>query len=240
MPIPEEKSYYKRGMRVRPRRIEIHVDGERAGPPDGERGDEGPALFHIVASHAEGQKQAEESIERSGQGHGDAVRSGKTVGGDGGTESAREKDADMREEEKRRPENGGADGEMVFEAIGGCSKDRPKLTAFVEARAAEAFVGVAVVLGEIEIVLDERSAGKGVVADAIAAHPRVQKWKRENPKEKKQALRFVRGVRGRFEILLVHERGTRRKPFLSSDTISTLGSSIMDTSPRHCEASGFI
>ena len=146
----------------------------------------------------------------------------------------------MREEKKRRPENSGADGEMVFEAIGGCSKDRPKLTAFVEARAAEAFVGVAVVLGEIEIVLDERSAGKGVVADAIAAHPRVQKWKRENPKEKKQALRFVRGVRGRFEILLVHERGTRRKPFLSSDTISTLGSSIMDTSPRHCEASGFI
>ncbi len=66
MPIPKEKSCYKRGMRVGPRRIEIHVDGERAGPPDGERGDEGPALFHIVASHAEGQKQAEESVERSG------------------------------------------------------------------------------------------------------------------------------------------------------------------------------
>ncbi len=173
MPIPKEKSDGESGMRMGPRRIEIHVDGERAGPPDGERGDEGPALFHIVASHAEGQKQAEESIERSGQGHGDAVRSGKTVGGDGGTERARKKDADVREEKKRRPENGGADGEMVFEVIGGRSKDGPELAAFVEAGAAEAFVGVAVVLGEIEIVLDERSTGKGVVADAIAAHPGI-------------------------------------------------------------------
>ena len=103
----------------------------------------------------------------------------------------------MREEKKRRPENSGADGEMVFEVISGCSKDRPKLTVLVEAGAAETFVGVAVVLGEIEIVLDERSAGKGVVSDAIAAHPRVQKWKRENPKEKKQALRFARAARRR-------------------------------------------
>ncbi len=103
----------------------------------------------------------------------------------------------MREEEKRCPENGGADSEMVFEVIGGCSKDGPELTAFVEAGAAEAFVSVTVVLGEIEIVLNERSAGKGVVADAIAAHPRVQKWQRENPKEKKQVLRFARAARRR-------------------------------------------
>src|SRR6266481_3697699 len=88
---------------------------------------------------------------------------------------------------------------MVFEVISGCSKDRPKLTVFVEAGAAETFVGVAVVLGEIEIVLDKRSTGKGVVADAIAAHPGVQKWKRENPKEKKQALRFARALRRRSE-----------------------------------------
>ena len=188
MPIPKEKSNGERGMRVGPGRIEIHVDRERAGPPDGERGDEGPAFLDIVASHAEGQKQAEESIERSGHGHGDAVRSGETVGGDGGTESAREKDADVREEKKRRPENSGADGEMVFEVIGGCSKGGPKLTAFVETGAAETFVGVAVVLGEIEIVLNERSTGKGVVADAVAAHPRVQKWKREQKEKKKQTL----------------------------------------------------
>src|SRR5258708_2920046 len=53
VPIPKEKSYYKRGMRVGPRRIEIHVDGERAGPPDGERGDEDQPHFHMMASHRE-------------------------------------------------------------------------------------------------------------------------------------------------------------------------------------------
>src|SRR3989449_629788 len=154
-------------------------------------GEEGPALFDILTREAEGQEQTEKSIESGGQGHGDAVRSGKTVGGDGGTKGAREKDADVREEEKRCPENRWADGEMVFEVIRSCSKDGPELTVFVEAGAAETLVGMAVVLGEIEIVLDERSAGKGVIADTIATHPGIQKWKREKKKKKKQALRFA-------------------------------------------------
>src|SRR5229473_4090101 len=93
VPIPKEKSDGESGMRMGPRGIEIHIDGQRAGPPDRERGDEGPAFFYIVASQAEGQKQAEKSVERGSQRHGDAVRSGKTVSGDGGTESARDKDA---------------------------------------------------------------------------------------------------------------------------------------------------
>ncbi len=191
MPIPKEESHDEGGMRVGPRRIEIHVNGKRASPPDREGGEEGPALFDILTREAEGQKQAEESIESGGQGHGDAVRSGKTVGGDGGTKGAREKDADVREEEKRCPQNGGPDGEMVFEVAGGSSKEGSGLVIFVEARPAKTFVGMAVVLGEIEIVLDERSAGKGVIADTIATHPGIQKWKREKKKKKKQALRFA-------------------------------------------------
>ena len=190
VPIPKEKSHGERGMRVGPGRIEIHVDGERASPPHGERGEQRPALFDIVAREAEGQKQTEKSVESGRQGHGDAVRSGKTIGGDGGTERAREKYADVRQEEKRRPENGGADGEMVFEVIGGRSKDGPELTALVEAGDAEAFVGVAVVLGEIEAVLDERGAGKSIIADAIAAHPRIQERQGEQKKKNEQPLRF--------------------------------------------------
>jgi hypothetical protein len=45
-----------------------------------------------------------------------------------------------------------------------------------------------VIFSEIEIVLNEWSAGKSVVADAITAHPRIQKRKREKKKKKKQAL----------------------------------------------------
>ncbi len=142
--------------------------------------------MHILAREAEGQEQAEKTVERSGESHGDAVGSGKTDGGDGGTEGASEKDA-------------GGFGLIIF----------------VKARPAETFVGQLIVPGEIKTVLNQRSAGKGVIADAIAAHPRVEKREREKKENQKQALRYTRGARGRCaEVWLVHERVTRRKPFL--------------------------
>ena len=70
---------------------------------------------------AEGQEQTEKTIEGGSERHGDAVRGGKSVGGNGGTEDARKKDAGMREEEKRHPENRRANGEMVVEVSGGRS-----------------------------------------------------------------------------------------------------------------------
>ena len=154
VPIPKKQSNGESRMRVGPRGIEIHVDGERTGPPDGERGEEGPAFRDILASEAEGEEQAEESIESRGEGHSDAVRGGKAVGGDGGTEGARKKDTGMREEKKRHPKNRGADGEMVFEVARGSTKVGPGLVIFVEARAAETFVGMLIVFGEIETVFD--------------------------------------------------------------------------------------
>ncbi len=154
VPIRKKQSNGESRMRVGPRRIEIHVDGERAGPPDGEGGEERPALCDILASEAEGQEQAEETIESGRQGHGDAVGSRETVGGDGGTQGVREKDTGMREEKKRHPKNRGADGEMVFEVAGGSTKVGPGLVIFVEARAAEAFVGMLIVFGEIKTVFD--------------------------------------------------------------------------------------
>ncbi len=128
----------------------------------------------------------------------------------------------MRDEEKRRPENRGADGEMVVEVAGGRSIFGFGLIIFVKARPAETFVGQLIVPGEIKTVLNQRSAGKGVIADAIAADPRIQKRKREKKEKKKQPLRSARAALGRCaEVLLVHERGTRRKPFLSPATIIT-------------------
>jgi hypothetical protein len=117
----------------------------------------------------------------------------------------------MREEEKRRPENRGANCEMVVEVAGGRSKIGFGLAVFVEARPAETIVGMLIVPGEIETVLNQRSASKGVVADAVAAHPGVKKGKREKKKKNEQALRFTRAAKRRgAEILLGHERGTRR------------------------------
>ena len=121
MPIREEKGDGEGGVRVGPRGIKIYIDRERTSPPDRERGKERPAFLHILPRQAEGQEQTEESIDGGGEAHGDRVRSGKSVGGNGGTEGARKKDAGMREEEKRRPENRRANGEMVVEVSGGRS-----------------------------------------------------------------------------------------------------------------------
>ena len=94
----------------------------------------------------------------------------------------------MREKEKGRPEDGGADGEMVVEEDGGGSKAGFGLVIVVEARAAETGVGVLVVFGEIETVFDQRGAGKSVVANAIAADPGIEEWERKKKENKKQAL----------------------------------------------------
>ncbi|PYU75318.1 MAG: hypothetical protein DMG49_03190 [Acidobacteria bacterium] len=81
---------------------------------------------------------------------------------------------------------------------------------------------MAVIFGEIEIVLDEWSTGKSVIANAITTHPGIEERQREKKKKSKQPLRSARVPRGRYaEVLLVHERGTRRKPFLSPATIIT-------------------
>src|SRR6266481_7816221 len=123
----------------------------------------------------------------------------------------------MREEKKRRPENRRSHGEMIFEVARGRSKIGPGLVAFVEARPAETFVGVLIVLGEIQTVLDQRSARESVVANAIATHPGIQKRKRAQEKKKKPALRFARAMRWRSaEILPIHERAIS---IPSADTI---------------------
>ena len=80
----------------------------------------------------------------------------------------------MREEEKRHPENRGANGEMVVEVAGGRSKIGFGLVVFVKVRLAETIIGMLIVPGEIETVLNQRSASKSVIAYTIAAHPRIQ------------------------------------------------------------------
>jgi len=93
---------------------------------------------------------------------------------------------------------------------------------FIKLRIAKTLVSVLIILGEIETVLNQRSASKGVVADAVAAHPRVEERQREKKKKNEQALRFTRAAKRRGAgLLLGHERGTRRKFLLSPAAILT-------------------
>src|ERR1700687_5671658 len=128
----------------------------------------------------------------------------------------------MREEEKRYPENRGANSEMVVQVAGGCPKVGFGLAEFVETPIAEAGVCGLVVLCEIETVLNHRSASKSVIAYTIAAHPGIEERQGEKKKKNEQALRFTRAGKRRWAgVLLGHERGTRRNLLLSPATIIT-------------------
>jgi hypothetical protein len=122
----------------------------------------------------------------------------------------------VSEEKEGSPKNGGPHGKVIVEVARGCAKFRLGLAIFVEARGAKTFVGVPVVFGEIEIVLNERGAGKCVVPYAIAADPGIKEWERKQKEKKQHALRFARTAKRRWaEALLIHEQNTRRKLLLS-------------------------
>jgi len=154
VPIREEESDDKRGMGVGPGGIEVHVNGKRAAPPDGDGGEQGPALLDVLAGETERKKDAEKGVEGRGESHGKAVGSGKAVGQHLRTEGAGEKDAAVSEQEKGAPEEGRAHGEMVVEMAGAGSEKGFGLTVFVEAKLAKTGVGGLIVPGEVEIVLD--------------------------------------------------------------------------------------
>ena len=62
---------------------------------------------------------------------------------------------------------------MIFKMAGGRAEISARLAGFVEAAFAETGVGMLIVGCEIEIVLNEKSAGVGVITDAIAADPGI-------------------------------------------------------------------
>ena len=62
-PIPKEERDGKSGVGVGPGGIEIHVDGQRTAPPDGQSGQESPGGMDEVASEAEGEQEGEEAVD---------------------------------------------------------------------------------------------------------------------------------------------------------------------------------
>ena len=191
VPIPQEKRDDESGLGMRPGGIEVHVNGKRAGPPNGERGEQGPALVDIFARETERNQEAEKTVDGGGEGHGDAIGSGETVGGNCGAEGAGEKNAGVGKEKKRGPEDGGANGEVIIEMAGSRAEFGDWLAVFVETIFAEAFVGVLVIGGEIEIVLDQGGASVSVVADAVAAHPGIEHGEREQEEHQEEEFRFA-------------------------------------------------
>ena len=101
MPIPEEESDGKGGMGVRPRRIEVHVDGKRTGPPYRKSSEGGPARADILSSHAKSENDPDKTIDRSAESHDDAIRAGEAVGGNLRSKSTSEQHSGVRDEQER-------------------------------------------------------------------------------------------------------------------------------------------
>jgi hypothetical protein len=112
----------------------------------------------------------------------------------------------MGEQQKWRPEDGWANGEVIVEMSGAGSKEGAGLAIFIETQLAKARVGGLIVPRKIEIVLDEWSARKSVVADAITANPGIEERKKKQKQNQKDAFGVARTLR-RLEIqtVLFHE-----------------------------------
>jgi len=187
-PVREEHGDDESGVGVGPGGVEVHIDGERAAAPNGESGEESPKFGDEFPGETKGEEEGQETVERCAKGHRVTIRRGETVGGDGGPEGASDKNATVRNEQERRPKDGGADSEMIFKMAGGRAEISARLAGFVEAAFAETGVGVLIVRSEIEIVLNEESAGVGVITDAIAADPWVGQGQGKEKQEHEEAL----------------------------------------------------
>src|SRR5947207_5583073 len=117
-PVREEDGDDESRVSVRPGWIEVHVDGERAAAPNGESGEESPTFGDKFFGETKGEEESEKTVERCAKGHRVTIRRGETIGRDGGPEGARDKNATVRDEQERRPKDGGADGEMIFKMAG--------------------------------------------------------------------------------------------------------------------------
>ena len=79
----------------------------------------------------------------------------------------------MRDKQKRHPQEGWTDGEVVVEVAGARDKLLARLTVLAHPRIAEARVGVEIVVGEVQGVFDQRRPGECVVAYPVAANPGI-------------------------------------------------------------------
>ncbi len=113
----------------------------------------------------------------------------------------------MRDQQERRPQNCRADSEMVVEVSGYGAENGFRRAVFVQPGVPETGVSGLIVALKVEAVLDQWRAGEGVIADSIAANPRIQQGKRENEEQKEPSLRFACGRRDEVaHVLVLHKR----------------------------------
>jgi hypothetical protein len=82
---------------------------------------------------------------------------------------------------------------MILKMAGARAKFSGRLTVFVDTIFAEAGVGLSIVGGKIEVMLDEHRARVSVISNAVSANPWIEKRKRKKEDSEKNSLRFIPG-----------------------------------------------
>src|ERR1700687_1844566 len=192
---------------MRPRRIEVHVDGERAGEPYAHCRQKRPFFIDVLPGEREGKHEPKKSVNGSAQRHRQDIGKGKAVCRDAPAEKIECENKEVGQEKKRKPKNGGTDRKEITHIAGFSVFLRQELTIGARAGLGKVQITVPPVLFEVQIMLNERCAYIGVVAYAVSMDDGVEHWQGNNETQKEDSPKSpmeTRHFRG-------HGDGARRK-----------------------------
>src|SRR5208337_1334402 len=102
-PIPKKQGDSKSRMRMRPRGIEVHINGKRTAKPHAQSGQKSPFFSHVLPGEREGHQETQKSVGGSADGHSQEVRKGKSVCRYMRTKKIATEHEEVRNKEKRKP-----------------------------------------------------------------------------------------------------------------------------------------
>jgi hypothetical protein len=151
-----------------PRGIEVHVNRKRTSEPDGKGREEGPFFDNVFPGEGKGQQEPKKSVKCRTKRHGQDVGHGESVRLDMPTEKVAGENEKVRQEEKWRPKNCWTHGEEIAYIASLGIFLRQKLTIGMSSGLSKVQIAVPPIFFEVKIMLDERGANIGVVANTIS------------------------------------------------------------------------
>src|SRR5712692_9076273 len=147
-----------------------------------------PTVRRRTSAPDETKSIAQESIHRCSQRHGPAIGKREAVGVDGKTRHAQNQRGDVRAHQERRPENRRSNGEVIFEVSGSRVELWFEPPCLVHAPLDEIGIPREVVLLKTEIVVNQQRACVSIVADPVAAQPRIAERQAEKKHDEQRLL----------------------------------------------------
>jgi hypothetical protein len=110
--------------------------------------------IQIFAGQQVRKQKSAETVKGRAEGHQQPIRQRKTVGGNLSAQPIRDQNRRMSQEEKWRPQNGGADGEQITDMAGARVLIGAGLIVRAQPQFHESKVGVAPILFKSQVALD--------------------------------------------------------------------------------------